>query len=162
MKRSFTEEQKFTRWWLWIILIGIGVLPIFPVFKQVSNEVEVVSENSFGFAFIIFSVIIYGLIALFLVVKLKTEINQNEIRMSFFPFVKKQVGWSEIKTAEVVNYGFVGGWGIRLGTAYGTVYNIKGNKGLAIELTNGKKFLIGTQKETEMKKMVEEIRSQNS
>ncbi len=162
MKRSFTEEQKFTQWWLWIILIGIGVLPIFPVFKQVSNEVEVVSENSFGFAFIIFSVIIYGLIALFLVVKLKTEINQNEIRMSFFPFVKKQVGWSEIKTAEVVNYGFVGGWGIRLGTAYGTVYNIKGNKGLAIELTNGKKFLIGTQKETEMKKMVEEIRSQNS
>lgn len=162
MERSFTEEQKFTQWWLWIILIGIGVLPIFPVFKQVSNEVEVASENSFGFAFIIFSVIIYGLIALFLVVKLKTEINQNEIRMSFFPFVKKQVGWSEIKTAEVVNYGFVGGWGIRLGTAYGTVYNIKGNKGLAIELTNGKKFLIGTQKETEMKKMVEEIRSQNS
>jgi|SRR5690554_5156815 len=161
MKRSFTEEQKFTQWWLWIILIGIGVLPIFPVFKQVSNEVEVASENSFGFTFIIFSVIIYGLIALFLVVKLKTEINQNEIRMSFFPFVKKQVGWSEIKTAEVVNYGFIGGWGIRLGTAYGTVYNIKGNKGLAIELTNGKKFLIGTQKETEMTKMIEEIKRQN-
>lgn len=61
----------------------------------------------------------------------------------------------DIKSAKVVNYGFVGGWGIRLWTAYGTVYNIKGNKGLAIELFNGEKFLIGTQKENELKIIVE-------
>ena len=80
--------------------------------------------------------------------------------MSLFPFIKKRVSWKEIKSAEVVNYGFVGGWGIRLWTNFGTVYNIKRNKGLAIELTNGKKFLIGTQKETEMNKVMEEIREQ--
>lgn len=161
MKPIFTEEQKFTQWWLWIILIGIGVLPILPVYKQLSVGEDLGNESTFDFGIIMFSVIVYGLIALFLLVKLKTEINQNEIRMSFIPFVKKQVSWQEIKSVEVVNYGFVGGWGIRLWTAYGTVYNIKGNKGLAIELTNGKKFLIGTQKETEMNKIVEEIRKQS-
>lgn len=74
--------------------------------------------------------------------------------MSFFPFVKKTTKWTDMKKAEVINYGFVGGWGIRLRTKYGTVYNIKGNKGLAIELLNGKKYLIGTQKETEMYEIV--------
>lgn len=77
--------------------------------------------------------------------------------MSFFPFVRKKVNWNEIKNIEVINYGFVGGWGIRLWTKYGTVYNMKGNKGLAIELNNGKKFLIGTQKETELRKFMEKM-----
>ena len=106
------------------------------------------------FGLIIFAVFVFSLIAMFWFMRLKTEIDQDEIRMNFFPFVKKRVNWKEIKNAEIVNYGFVGGWGIRLGTQYGTVYNMKGNKGLAIELVNGKKFLIGTQKETELNKIV--------
>jgi len=94
---------------------------------------------------------------MFWFMRLKTEIDKTEIRINFFPFVKKRVNWKEIKNAEVVNYRFVGGWGIRLWTKYGTVYNTKGNKGLAIELQNGKKILIGTQKETELKKIVEKV-----
>ena len=35
---------------------------------------------------------------------------------------------------------------------------MKGKIGLAIELNNGKKFLIGTQKETELNKVVNEIK----
>ena len=95
------------------------------------------------------------MIILFFRIRLITNINQNEIRMKFFPFVKKHINWKDVKSAEIVNYGFVGGWGIRLWTKYGTVYNTKGNKGLAIELKNGKKFLIGTQKETELNNVVE-------
>ena len=94
-----------------------------------------------------------------LVLATKTEINQNKIQMNFFPFVKKQVIWKEVKSAEIVNYGFVGGWGIRFGTKFGTVYNTRGNKGLAIELINGEKFLIGTQKETELNKIVSKAKA---
>ena len=107
------------------------------------------------FGLIIFCVFIFGLIAMFGFMRLKTEIDQNEIRMNFFPFVKKRVNWKEVRKAEIVNYGFVGGWGIRLWTKYGTVYNTKGNKGLAIELQNGKKILIGTPKETELNKIMD-------
>ena len=74
--------------------------------------------------------------------------------------MKKRVGWNEIKSTKVVNCGLVGGWGIRLWTKYGTVYNTKGNKGLAIELKNGKKFLIGTQKETELNKILDKASRQ--
>ena len=106
---------------------------------------------------IIFTIGIFAFIALFWSMQLTTQIDQHEIKMSFFPFVKKRLSWREIKNIKIVDYGFVGGWGIRLGTKYGTVYNIKGTKGLAIELVNGKKFLIGTQKEIELQKIVDQV-----
>ena len=154
MKVEFKEVQKFTQWWLWLILIGIGLMPIYGIYKQLILGENFGSKPMSDFGLIIFCVLIFGFIAMFWIMRLITEIDENEIRMSFFPFTKKQVSWKEIKNIEIVNYGFVGGWGIRIGTKYGTVYNTKGNKGLAIELTNGKKFLIGTQKETELNRIV--------
>lgn len=158
MKIVFKEEQKFTQWWLWLILIGIGVLPIIGIYKQLIIEEKFGDNPMSDLGLIIFSIFIFGLITLFWFMRLKTIIDQNEIRMSFFPFVKKKVNWKDVKSAEVVNYGFLGGWGIRLGTKYGTVYNIKGNRGLAIELLNGKKFLTGTQKETELREILAKIK----
>jgi hypothetical protein len=158
MKIEFKEEQKFTQWWLWLILIGTGILPIFGIYKQLFIGEKFGDKPMSDLGLIIFALFVFGLIAMFWLMRLKTEIDQTEIRMSFFPFVKKRVAWKEVKNAELVNYGFVGGWGIRFMTKYGTVYNTKGNKGLAIELLNGKKFLIGTQKETELGKIVEKLR----
>ena len=154
MKIEFKEEQKFTQWRLRLVLIGIGILPIFGIYKQLIIGEKYGDKPMSDFGLIIFSLFIFGLIAMFWFMRLSTEIDQNEIRINFFPFVKKRVNWKEIKNAEIVNYGFIGGWGIRLWTKYGTVYNTKGNKGLAIELQNGKKILIGTQKETELNKIV--------
>jgi hypothetical protein len=34
MKIMFREEQKFTQWWLWVILIGVGIFPVFGIYKQ--------------------------------------------------------------------------------------------------------------------------------
>ncbi|MCG2431589.1 hypothetical protein [Aequorivita xiaoshiensis] len=158
MKAVFKEEQRFSQWWLWLILIGIGALPIIAIYQQIFNAPKLGDSPISALGLIVFSLFIFGLIALFWFMRLKTNIDQNEIRMSFFPFVKKQVNWKDVKSAQLVNYGFVGGWGLRLGTKYGTVYNTKGNRGLAIELLNGKKFLIGTQKETELREILAKIK----
>lgn len=154
MKIEFKEEQKFTQWWLWLILLPIGLLPIIGIYKQIILGEPFGDKPMPDIGLIIFTIFIFSLLGLFKVMKLKTNIDNDKIEMSFFPFVKKTTKWTDMKKAEVINYGFVGGWGIRLRTKYGTVYNIKGNKGLAIELLNGKKYLIGTQKETEMYEIV--------
>jgi hypothetical protein len=157
MKIEYKEEQKFTQWWLWIGLIGFGIYEIYNLYQHFIIGEKKISDLSQ----IIFSIVIFGVIILFWRIRLNTKIDQNEIRMKFFPFVKKQIRWKDIKSAEIVNYGFVGGWGIRLWTKYGTVYNTNGNKGLAIELLNGKKFLIGTQNDTELNKIVEKACGQH-
>lgn len=157
MKTEFKEEQKFNQWWLWLILILMGVLPIVGIYKQLILGEKLGDNPMSDFSLLIFSIIMFSLVGLFLIMKLKTSIDKNGINMHFFPFIKKSVDWQQIKNVKVVNYGFVGGWGIRLWTKYGTVYNIRGNKGLEIVLKSGKKFLIGTQKETELSTIIEKM-----
>lgn len=157
MKTEFKEEQKFNQWWLWLILILMGVLPIIGIYKQLILEEKLGDNPMSDISLLIFSIIMFSLVGLFLIMKLKTSIDKNGINMYFFPFIKKSVDWQQIKNVKVVNYGFVGGWGIRLWTKYGTVYNVKGDKGLEIVLKSGKKFLIGTQKETELSTIIEEM-----
>ena len=162
MSIVFKEKQKFSQWWLWLILIGIGILPILGIYKQLIIGEKFGDKPMSDLGLIIFAVFVFSLIAMFCFMQLKTEIDQNGISMHFFPLVKKRVNWKEIKNAEIVNYGFVGGWGIRLWTKYGTVYNMKGDKGLAIALTDGKKFLIGTQKPEELTAILEKISPKKS
>ena len=157
MKTEFAEEQKFTQWWLWLILIAIGLLPVYGIYKQLIIGEDFGSKPMSNLGLIIFSVFVFSFILLFYSMRLKTEIDEKEIRMRFFPFVQKRILWTDIKNAELVNYGFVGGWGIRLWTSYGTVYNTKGNKGLAIELLDGKKLLIGTQREADLQKFLDRL-----
>lgn len=155
MKTVFKEEQRFRQWWLWVILIAISGLLLFGIYKQLILGQKFGNKPMSDLGVIIFALFNFGLLAGFWFVGLKTAINSREIVITFFPFVKKRVSWKDIKSAEIVNYGFVGGYGIRLGTKYGTVYNTKGTKGLAIELLNGKKFLIGTQKEVELQQITD-------
>lgn len=101
-----------------------------------------------------------SILGLFRVMQLKTEITKNSILIHFSPFFKRKFNWSDISSSEVVDYGFIG-YGIRLGTKYGTVYNTGGKNGLAIVLKNGKKYCIGTQRENEMKDVIESLQKTN-
>jgi len=151
MKTTFKEEQKFRQWWLWVLLLGMGMFFVIGLYKYFFIKQDFNNNADSNIDLFIFSAVILSVIILFIILKLKTEIDQKGIKVHFYPFFKKTLKWENIKSAKVLNYGFVGGWGIRLWTAYGNIYNISGNKGVAIELKNGKKLLIGTQKEEELK-----------
>ncbi|MES2239586.1 MAG: hypothetical protein V4497_04935 [Bacteroidota bacterium] len=156
MKTEFKEEQKFTQWWLWLLLIAIALIPVFGIYKQIFQG-EVFGDKPISDSGLIVTTIIpFGILFLFWFSKLQTKIDSKEIQINFSPFITKNVEWKEVKSAQVISYSFVG-YGIRLFTKYGTVYNIKGNKGLAIELKNGKKLLVGTQKVEELTEVVKNI-----
>ena len=156
MKIKFKEKQKFTQWWFWLILIGLGIIAIYGVFKQIFLGQQFGDKPMSDSGIIIFAIGVFGFIYFNWYMTLITEINDNGIKLNFVPFVKKTIKWNEIKSVKIVNYGFVG-YGIRMGSKYGTVYNINGNKGLSIELKSGKKFVIGTQKEIELNSIVENM-----
>lgn len=161
MKAVFKEEQKFTQWWLWILLTGIGLIPIYGIYKQLILGEKFGDNPMPDIGLIIFFLIVFGIIVFIGSMKLTTEIDQYDIKIQFYPLLKKHFKWSDVKFAEVVNYGFVGGWGVRFWPKYGTIYNIKGNIGLAFELHNGKKFVIGTQKESDLKFFLEKLKKKD-
>ena len=139
----FKETQKFSQWWLWLLLLSIGALLFY------------MGPANLG------ALIILVISLLFLFMRLSTQVDEEGIRFRFFPFVKRDYKWNEIASARLVDYGFVGGWGIRLFTSYGTIYNVKGSKGLAVELKDGKKFCLGTQKPEELQQALSLLPSRN-
>ena len=163
MKTNFTETQKFTQWWLWLILIAVSAISFYAIVQQI-----ILDKGPFGDkpmpneGLIITSVIMLSLLVLFYILKLKTKITSESIHFKFIPFLSKTILWEDVKAAKVIDYGFVGGWGIRFWTGYGTVYNVKGSKGLLVELKSGKQFIIGTQKEKELTNFIEQLETNSS
>lgn len=161
MKIEFKEEQQFTQWWLWVLLIAIGAFPVFGLYQQLVLGQKFGDKPMSDFGLIVFTVFVIGIIAMLRFATLKTEIDAYQFRITFSPFTKRKVQWQEVESAKIIKYGFVG-WGIRLWTPYGTVYNTSGNMGLAIKLKNGKRFLVGTQKAKELEEIVKNILPDNN
>lgn len=157
MKQPFLEKQKFTQWWIWILLISTTLIPIYGIYQQIFQGEPFGDKPASNLELIGVVVLMGVLLGFFWSIQLTTEINEEGIRVKFFPFTNRFIKWADIQSAQVVNYGFVGGWGIRLGTKYGTVYNTSGNTGLALTLKNGKKLCIGTLKEEELKNVINSL-----
>lgn len=157
MKLEFKEEQKFTQWWLWILLIALGLLPIIGIYKQLIRDEPFGSKPMTDIGLIIFTILIFGFIAFIYLMTLKTEINEEQIWLGFFPFFRKVIKWEDVSKAEVIKYGFVGGWGIRLSLKYGVVYNVRGNMGLHLQLKTGEELVIGTQKPEELSGFLDKL-----
>ena len=88
-------------------------------------------------------------IGLFLYIELRTEIDGRGIRVRLRPVSTNVFSWEQIEKVEPLTYGFVG-YGLRFSFKHGTIYNIKGNKGIAVYLKDGGRFVIGTQKPKEI------------
>jgi hypothetical protein len=139
---TFKETQKFGNWILWLMRGCFILMLMLAIFVYLD-----------GYTLIAIILFLSSLICLVLEpMHMKTEIDSKAIHINFVPLKKKRFEWSEIQSAEIIDYGFVGGWGIRLGTKYGTVYNTKGSEGLWLTLKDGKQFVIGTQRKDELQK----------
>lgn len=160
MSARFKEVQRFTQWWLWALLIGITLIPIYGVFQQLILGKPLGDNPMSDTGLLIFLVFMLAFDYAFWMLRLITEIDAETIKINFFPLAKREISWSEVKTYQILDYGFVGGWGVRMGTKYGTVYNTQGRMGLTLELENGKKYCIGTQKEQALALFLQNLQQQ--
>ena len=103
MKVEFQEKQKFTQWWLWLILITTAIVPFIGLFRQIFLVHKFGDAPASDSTIVVFSAVMAIVIILFLIMNLKTEIDQKEIRMKFFPFVTKRIEWKDVKNVKVLN-----------------------------------------------------------
>ena len=148
---SFYEKQRFNQWYLWVIIVVATILPSVLILSKIKFEPPFIRVIQSDLPLILLAITLILPTILFAVLHMSTTIDQERISMHYFPLFKKHYLWTDVSSAEVLNYGFVGGWGIRPGTRYGMVYNVAGNRGLWLTFKSGKKVLLGTQKEEELK-----------
>ena len=149
--KVFKEEQRFTQSWF-IVVMGISlIVPLLFIIQEYMKE-----DSKFTTAGFLgtLSVLLISIVPLFFF-KLSTKVDEIGIHYQFFPFQLKlkRIAWQDISKAYVRTYdpiGDYGGWGLKGGafwnSAKGKAINVSGDIGIQLELKNGQKLLIGTQK----------------
>ena len=159
-KILFKEEQRFTQWWLWLLLIfafAVGVIPIwYGLFQQIQTGKpwgdNPTTDAGLWIIAVFTTFLMTGILLTFKTTRLLTEIRHDGIYFRFPPFIRKWriVSKDEIEKFTVGKYNPIkeyGGYGVRTSFGkYGRAYNTCGNLGLRVYLKSGKVLLFGTQR----------------
>ena len=155
----YREVQHFRQAWLWAIVLAVAGVAIYAAVEQLilgesfgSNPAPDVGVLLIGIVFGL------GLPVFFNGANLTTEVTREGICYRFFPFhlSTQKIPLSQVKSHEVITYSPLrdyGGWGIRYGSK-GKAYNVSGNRGVRLELSNGKRLLFGSQRPEELSEAV--------
>jgi hypothetical protein len=145
----FEEQQYFRQAWLWGLLLTIlAVLVVAAALARPDNDV-----------IWILVAIHVGLDLLFYFMRLSVEVDTEAVHLRFFPFVRKTIPVNDIARWEARTYRPIleyGGWGIRYRMGKGWAYNVSGNQGVQLELANGKRILIGSQRAPDLARAIGE------
>jgi len=129
------------------------VICIYALFQQTVRGIQVGDSPAPNGVLIVILVFLFVMLWGYFSLKLEVWIDQEGIHYRFFPliFKNKLISTVEIQRFEIRKYKPIleyGGWGVRrgFGRKWQRAYNVSGNIGLQLYLTNGKKVLFGTQK----------------
>jgi hypothetical protein len=151
----FREVQRFRQPWLWLLIAVIFGVTVWGFVQQIvlgrpfgqnpaSDTVVMIIALVFGIAFPV----------LFLVGNLTVEVRGDGLYYRFLPFhwSFRRISAETLAKYEVQTYRPIrdyGGWGIRYGRG-GKAYNVSGDRGVMMELSDGSRLLIGSQKPEEL------------
>lgn len=150
----YTEKQSMAKFW-WVLLIAATNIVMLLTFWL--GEEDPAKQQELLTALLISVGIEVGVLTLIFSMSLKTRIDEKEIQFSFKPFLRnRSYKWNELSKVWVRKYKPIsefGGWGFKGGRLWGNngrAYNVWGDKGLQLELKNGKRILVGTQNHNEL------------
>lgn len=146
----YTEQQHFRQRWVWILLIGTGGIAWWGFIQQV------ILGSPFGdrpspdlVLWIIWALFGVGMPWLFHSLRLVTQVRGDGIIIRFYPFRARILKFEDIESYYIRQYRPLreyGGWGIRYSARNGMAYNVSGNRGVQLEMVDGRRILIGSLK----------------
>jgi len=151
----YREVQYLRQVWLLVIVLVISGLAIYAMVQQLILGKPFGEHPASDTAMIAIGVLIGFALPVFLYTsRLITEVRNDGLYFKFFPFHLSfhRIAFEDLNSYEVRTYNAIkdyGGWGIRYGKE-GKAYNISGNQGIQLELFNGEKILIGSQRPEEL------------
>ncbi len=151
----FLEKQFVKRWWLFMFILAIIVIGVGTAYYATINA----EESTAVIVSIISLIITVPLVFALLSLRLETRIDEKGVFTRFRPFgfTRRYYNWKEIEDIYVRTYDPLteyGGWGFRGVGRDNKAYNVAGNTGIQLIAKSGEKFLIGTQKADEAKKVI--------
>jgi hypothetical protein len=146
----FYESQGFLRPWWWLLLV-LALLPV---------GIAALSHGPARWSpgpLVLPVLLVAGLFAW---LRLDTRLDAQGLTYRMRPLGWTRLDWSQIRTAQVRTYsplGEYGGWGIRGLFAQNRALNVAGSQGLQLELTDGRRLLLGTQRPEELQQALAQL-----
>lgn len=161
---SFREEQRFRQLWLWILLLGGALLQWIIAWQQLVLG-RLFGDNPASGTLVIILLIVFSIAipALLYKMRLIVEVRQDGVYVRFWPFHLKEqrFAFENIERSYARTYRPLrdyGGWGIRY-SGKGKAYNVSGDRGVQLELENGRRVLIGSQRSEALAAAIETARA---
>ena len=151
----YSEQQRFRQWWLWAILLPGPAFLFWATAQQFFLGFSTGKSLGDTYILLILTVIFSIGFPLFMYTTgLDTQVTHRGLYVRFRPFHRKcrVFEFENILEAEALTYSPLkdfGGWGIRYGKK-GKAYSVSGNEGILLKLKNGKSVLIGSKKNEEL------------
>jgi hypothetical protein len=152
---AFREVQRIRQFWIWLIIVFLAALCWYGFVEQILMQRPFGSRAAPDIVIIIFWLVFGIALPAFLpFTKLSTEVHEDGIYIQLFPlhWSPRRIDCARLKSYAVRTYRPIreyGGWGIRKGRQ-GMAYNMSGNRGVQLELADGERVLIGSQKPEEL------------
>lgn len=150
----FREEQRFQQWWMWLLIGIIVVVQWWGFVHQIVRGKPWGNRPAPDWMMVILWLLFgIGLPLLFLYVKLTVTVTDDAVDIRFRPLARRTIPISDIAQAEACTYSPLreyGGWGIRAGRGGKRAYNVSGDRGVELTLTDGRKVMIGSQRPDEL------------
>lgn len=142
----YREEQNFD-WWVYA-LVALAEAAVFTALLWLNQRGHAPALGLALFAACGLStppLVVVGLL------RMTTEVTPGDLRVWFgwVPTYRRIVAVEAVRRIEVVSYRPLvdyGGWGIRSGPDGERVLNARGDRGVRLELTDGSRLLIGSQR----------------
>ena len=83
-KILFSEKQRFTQWWLWLILLAVSAMPLFGLFHELRSETPFTNPET-NTGLLLSLIVVFPILALFIFMKLETQIAGHGIYVKLFP-----------------------------------------------------------------------------
>ena len=102
--------------------------------------------------------IVLAILAGVLMLRQSTAVTPDAVSVRFGFLYRTRIPIAELKQAEAVEYRPIaeyGGWGIRQGRDGVRVLNARGNRGVRIDLADGTRLLIGSQRPEDLARALE-------
>jgi hypothetical protein len=150
----FREEQRFRQWWLWLLVLGIAAVAWWGFVQQiVFGEPLGTNPAPDWLMWVLLIIFGIGFPAFLLLLRLITEVRNDSVYIRFVPLRTRTIAFSEIEHVKARTYSAVreyGGWGIKGWSRNKIAYNVSGNEGVELTLTNGQRVMIGSQRAPEL------------
>lgn len=148
----FAERQGFLRPWWWLVL-SVNLVP--------TGLLLFAFQRHFPPMTLLLLAIFLVPAGLFAWLRLDTRLDAAGISYRMRPLGPHRLAWAEVRRAYVREYspiGEYGGWGIKGWSFKDYAFNVAGRQGLQLELADGRRILLGTQRPEELRQALAKLR----